>query len=109
MRSNVLEPGFLAARLDHVPDDVLRDPFAPHLAVPGDGPEDSSLGNPGCLGPVVQRDLHPTWNRDGTDVTGFADQVHDRPVTLPHLQVIEAQPNQLRTANPQPNNMASMA
>ena len=98
----MLESGFLAACFHHVPDNILRDSFAPHLAVPGDGPKDSSLGDAGCFGPFVQGDLHPPGNGDGADMAALADQVHNRPVTLPHLQVIHAQSDQFRTPETAP-------
>jgi hypothetical protein len=91
----MLQPGFFAAGLDHVPDDVLRDSFAPHLAVPRDGSEDSSWSHTGCFGPIVQGHLDPPGNGDGADVTTLADKVHDSPVPLPHLRVIQPQPDQL--------------
>ena len=48
MRRNMLQAGSLAAGLDYVPDNILRDPFPPYLSHPGDGSEYPSLRNPGC-------------------------------------------------------------
>jgi hypothetical protein len=90
MRRNVLQPGSFTARLDHVPDDILRDPFAPDFAGASNGTEDSSFGDTGCHGPVVEGDLHPPRYGNRTNVAALADQVHNRPAPLPHLQVIQA-------------------
>ena len=90
MWCNVQQPGSFAAGLYHVPHNVLRDPFAPHFAGPSNRAKDSSFGNTSRRCPLVQGGLDPPWNRDRTDVTALADQVHNRPVTLPHLHVIQA-------------------
>jgi len=98
MRRDMLEPVSFAAGLDNIPDDILRDPLAPDFAGASNGTKDSSFGDIACLGPVVEGGLHPPPHRNRTDVTALADQVHDRPVPLPHLQVIEPLANQFRTA-----------
>src|SRR5713226_7852861 len=51
MRRNPLQSSSLAAGLDHVPHDILRDAFPPHLSCPGDGSEDPSLRHLGCYRP----------------------------------------------------------
>ena len=43
MRCNMFQARSLAAGLDHVPHDILRDAFPPHLSRSGDGSEDPSL------------------------------------------------------------------
>ena len=98
MRRNSLQPRFLAAGLDDVPDDILRDTFAPDPACPGDRPEYPALRNTSLGCPVIQRGFHPGWNRDSADMSPLADQVHDRPVALSHLHVVHVQASQLRSA-----------
>ena len=48
MRRNMLQARSLAATLDYVPHDILRDAFPPHLSRSGDGSKDPSLRDPGC-------------------------------------------------------------
>ena len=49
MRCNMLQARSLAAGLDYVPHDILRDAFFPYLSRPGDGSEDPSLRDPRLL------------------------------------------------------------
>jgi len=91
MRCNMLQARSLAATLDHVPHDILRDAFSPYLSHPGDGSKDSSLRNPGCGCRLIERRFHPFWNRHGADVAALPDKVHHRPVSLAHLDLIQLQ------------------
>src|SRR6202047_2408753 len=43
MRRNMLQARSLAATLDYVPHDILRDAFSPHLSRPGNCSKDPSL------------------------------------------------------------------
>jgi hypothetical protein len=89
MRCNMLQACSLAATLDYVPHDILRDTFSPYLSRPGDGSEDSSLRDPGCSYPLIKCCLDPLWNRNGADVAALADQVYHCPVTLSHLHFVQ--------------------
>ena len=73
---------------DHVPHHILRNALAPYLARPGDCPKDLSFGNAGGCRPLIERGFDPLWDRHGADVAALADQVHHRPVPLPHLDVV---------------------
>src|SRR5216683_317564 len=46
MRRNMLQARSLAATLDYVPHDILRDAFSPHLSRPGHCSKDPSLRHP---------------------------------------------------------------
>ena len=109
VRSNVLQPRSLATGTDYVPHHVLRDALPPSLIRSGNRPEDSSLGYSGSCRPLIECRLDPFRNRNGTNMTALADQIHDCPVTLPHLNLMHLQPDQLRPRNPQPNSIASIA
>src|SRR6266699_6546190 len=86
MRCNMLQARSLAAGLDDIPHNILRDAFAPHLSRrPGDGSKDPSLRDPGCSYPLIERCFDPIWNRNCADVAALADQIHYCPVPLPHL------------------------
>jgi hypothetical protein len=89
MRCNMLQSRSLAASLDYVPHNILRDVFAPHLSRSGDCSKDPSLRDPGCRSPLIERGLHPFWNGHGADVAALADQVYHSPVPLAHLDLIQ--------------------
>jgi hypothetical protein len=91
MRRNVLQARSLAAALDHLPYDILRDALAPYLSQSSDGSKDSSLRDPGCACPLIERRFHPFWNRHGADVAALPDKVHHCPVSLAHLDLIQLQ------------------
>ncbi len=97
VRSDMLQARSLAAGLDYVPHNILRDAFPPYLSRPGDGSKDPSLLDPGCHRPLIERGFDPFWNGDGADVAALADQVHHRPVRLAHLNLIQLQADQLRS------------
>jgi hypothetical protein len=89
MRGNVFQSRSLAAGLDYVPHNILREAFSPYLSRPGDGSKDPSLLDPGCDRPLIERSFDPFWNGDGADVSALADQVYHRPVLLAHLDLIQ--------------------
>jgi hypothetical protein len=89
MRGNVFQSRSFAAGLDYVPHNILRHPFPPYLSRPGDGSKDSSLRDPGCRRPLIERSLDPFWNGYRADVSALADQIHHCPVPLTHLDLIQ--------------------
>ena len=56
---NMLQARSLAAGLDHVPHNILRHAFPPYLSGPGDCSKNSSLRDPRCRRPLIERGLHP--------------------------------------------------
>ncbi len=85
---DVLQARSPTAGPDHVPHHILRDALAPYLARPGDCPKDLSFGDPCGYRPLIERGFDPFWDGRGADVAALADQVHHRPVPLPHLDVV---------------------
>jgi hypothetical protein len=57
-------------------------------------PPEHNIG--GCQ-PIVNGSLNPKRYRDGSNVTGFANQVDDGPVILSTLEMINGQFGQLAT------------
>src|SRR5579862_1594084 len=98
MRCDMFQARSLAAALDHVPHDILRDAFPPYLSRPGNGAKDSSLHNSGCSYPLIERRFHPFGNRYRADVAALTNQIHDRPVPLAHLDLTQLQAHQFRSA-----------
>ena len=54
---NMLQARSLAATLDYVPHDILRDAFPPHLSRSGNPSKDPSFCDPGCHYPLIERRL----------------------------------------------------
>jgi hypothetical protein len=85
----MLQARSLAATLNYVPHDILRDAFSPHLSRSGDGSKDPSVCDPRCSYPLIKRGFDPLRDRHGTDVAALADQVYNRPVSLAHLDLVQ--------------------
>ena len=98
VRCDVLQPGSLAAGLDHVPHDILRDAFSPHLSRSGNCSKDPSFRNPGCSYPLIECRFDPLWNGHRADVAALADEIYHRPVSLAHLDFIQLQAHKFRPA-----------
>jgi hypothetical protein len=81
----------LGAPSDDVPDDILGYSFTPRCPMSAHGSEDSARGYFRRLSPSIDRLLDPSWQRNGTDMTTFANQVHDGPMSLPDLQILNSQ------------------
>ena len=98
MRRNVLQSGSLATSSDHVPDNILRDAVTPHLAQSGDRSKDFAIADPSGACPLVQGSFDPRRNGHRANVATFADQINHRPMALTHLDVVELQANEFRSA-----------
>ena len=97
MRRNMLQARSLAATLDYVPHDILRDAFSPHLSRSGDPSKDPSLCDLGCYYPLIECRFDPLWNGHRADVAALADQVYHRPVPLPHPDFLQLQAHKFRS------------
>jgi hypothetical protein len=109
MRGDMLQARSLAAGLHDVPHDILRDAFTPYLSRPRDGSKDPSLSDPRRDRPLIECRLDPCWNGHGADVSALANQVHHRPVPLAHLNLIQFQTHQFRSAEATTEEHSSMA
>jgi hypothetical protein len=76
--------------------------MAPHLTRPANCSKDSSVRNLRSRRPVVQCLLRPSRYRNGANVAALANQVHNRPVSLPRLYIAHRQADQLRAAQAAP-------
>jgi hypothetical protein len=94
----MLQSRSFTAGLDEIPDDILGNSFPPYSPRPCYGTKDSSLSNASCRRPLIESSLDPARNRNSADMAALTNQVHNRPVTLPHLQVSQPQADQFRTA-----------
>lgn len=62
------------------------------------GSEDSSRGHLCRFPPSIDRFLDPRGHRNCPNVTSLANQIHDRPMPLPDLQVLHCKRRELGTA-----------
>src|SRR6266542_3423036 len=60
--------------------------------------KDLSLRDSGRQRPLIERQFDPSWNGDGADMPALTDQIHHRPVSLAHLDLIYLQSYQFRSA-----------
>src|SRR5262249_28303871 len=86
--------------LHDIPDYVLGDTVAPHRSVLPDRAEQCTIDDRSTFGPAVDRGLYPSRYGYCSHMTGFADQVDDRPVILALLNVANLQRNNLRSTQP---------
>ena len=97
---DMLQTRSLAAASDHIPHNVLRDATSPHLPLPCHRSEDSALCDVRRVCPVVEGSFDPVRNGYGANVATFANQIHHGPVSLAHLDVVQLQTDQFRSAKP---------
>jgi hypothetical protein len=69
----------------HVPNHVLGDLRAPGRLMAANSSEDSARRHLCQTSPVIDSILHPNGHRNGTDMIAFADEVHNRPMSLSDL------------------------
>jgi hypothetical protein len=94
MGSKVSEADTLRCRFHDVPNRLGRDPIAPDLPQPIYSPEDRATIDGSRRGPFIDGAFRPHWNRNGTDVLSFANQVSDYPMLLANLEIFHSESNQ---------------
>jgi hypothetical protein len=91
MRREPRCPDCLGKFLNHVPNDLLADTISPDLPCRAYAPKELSGLSASSGYPGTQFSLDPIgdWNRP--DVPTLPDEIHDSPMALPLLKVIESQ------------------
>lgn len=105
---HVTEPGARAAQivgrdlldadvpreiLDHVPDHPFRQTLSPDDTVFTDGPQQPPRRCTRRLGPLVNSRFHPLRNRYRSNVPTFSNEVDERPVVFPALEMLHLKMN----------------
>jgi hypothetical protein len=98
MRCKMIEFHSLGTVPDHIPNDVLGDAGSPGCPVTTNGPEDSSGRDRHSCYPSINGTLDPDRHRDRANVIAPTDEVYDRPMPLPNLNIFLPQGCQLRSA-----------
>src|ERR1035441_6541897 len=95
VRGDVLQPYAPAVPVHDMPDNVLVDVIAPNRSILADGAEHGSAADLGRRGPSVQLLFGPMWNRYSSNMAALANQVHDDPMPLTDLYLLDWQTCQL--------------
>ena len=95
---NVVQTCLATATPDHIPHNVLREATPPYLPFAGNRSEDLAVGDVGSACPLVERGFDPVRNRHGADVATFANQINHGPVPLSHLNFVQIQSHEFRSA-----------
>ena len=77
--------------LDHMPNDLLADAISPDLSCRAYAPKELSGLDASSSYPGTQFSLDPIRDGNLLDVPTLPDEIHDSPMPLPLLKVIESQ------------------
>jgi hypothetical protein len=86
--------------LNDVPCKLLGDALSPGLVGATDATKYLPRFDFCGFGPRPEFGIDPVWNRHRPDVTAFAAQVYDGPMSLPLLEVIDSELGYLVTSEP---------
>jgi hypothetical protein len=75
----------------------------PNLTQPAYSAEDRTTIDASRRGPLIDGVFRPHWNRNGTDVLSFANQVSDYPVLFAGLEIFRFESNQFGPSQSAPN------
>ena len=78
----------LSAPPNDVPNDILGDPLTPRRSMAAHCAENPARRYLRQVSPSIDCLLDPSRHRNRTDMTAFANQVYDGPMSLPNLQVL---------------------
>jgi hypothetical protein len=85
---------------DNVPYEFFRHPFAPDFASTTHTAEEAASGDSSGLRPLVQEILHPSRNRDGSNVPSFPRKVYDCPMSFALLKMTYRRPGEFVATEP---------
>jgi hypothetical protein len=83
-----------------VPDGFLTDTIAQHTTCAADTPKDPSAINRSGAEPIQKFDVNPIGHRDCPDMTSFANKIHNGPVFLSLLQILDSETGGLMASQP---------
>jgi len=80
----------LSAPSNDVPNDILGDPLTPRRPMAAHRAANSARRYLRQISPSIDCLLDPSRHRNRTDMTAFANQVYDGPMSLPDLQILNS-------------------
>jgi hypothetical protein len=78
----------LTAPSNDVPNNILGDPLTPRRSMAAHRTENPARRYICQISPSIDCLLDPSRHRNRTDMTAFANQVYDGPMSLPNLQML---------------------
>jgi hypothetical protein len=96
--SEMVQLHSLSAPSNDVPNDILGDPLAPRRSMPAHRAKYSARRYLRQNSPSIDCLLDPSRHRNRTDMTAFANQVYDGPMSLPDLQILNSKSRELGPA-----------
>ena len=91
VRPKLAHTDFRRKLFDDVPNELLRHHFAPNRPSATHAAEEAATGDSSGLHPVIEETAHQVRDRDGSNVTTLPSQVHDCPMALTLLKVVDGQ------------------
>ena len=88
----------LSAPSNDVPNDVLGDTFTPRRSMAAHRAENPARRYLRQISPSIDCLLDPSRHRNRADMTAFANQVYDGPMSLPDLQIFNSKSRELGPA-----------
>jgi hypothetical protein len=89
---------------EHLPDDLLAEPFAGEGASATNGPEHVTGGNACRRGPRIDRHFYPRWHWRSPNAAVLPDEIHDAPASVALLDVGERERRHFRASETAPEN-----
>jgi hypothetical protein len=83
---------------NHIPDDVLRETFAPCGSMPAYCPKDSAVCDTRCRHPPIDCALYPNRHRNRANMAALSYEIHDCPVAVTDLDLFFPQGRQFRSS-----------
>jgi hypothetical protein len=83
---------------DNVPNDILGDTITSRRPMTAYGSEDSAGDHLRRFSPPIDCVFDPDRHRNGPDMTTLANQIHDCPMTLSDLQILDRKGRKLGPA-----------
>jgi hypothetical protein len=85
----------LSAPSNDLPNDILGDPLTPRCPMAAHRAENSDRRYFRQISPSIDCLLNPSRHTNRTDMTAFANQVYDGPMSLPDLQILDSKSREL--------------
>jgi hypothetical protein len=98
MRCKVLDSRARRGNSDDVPEYLRCHSSSPHPTSLVNRPEESTFLDASRIPPLVNGNLNPAWNWNGTHMSSFTQKVHDSPMLLAQLDGLNAQRRQFAAA-----------
>jgi hypothetical protein len=94
------DANFRSGRLHHVPNSLFADAVSENAARSADTPKHLSTIDRGGAEPAQKLRVHPIRHRNRSNMTSLTDKVHDGPMFLSLLQILDSETGSLMASQP---------